>query len=401
MTDQPTGLRSGAFPAIIGMSLLIMVGFGLIVPALPLFAKEFGVDEAGVGIVLFAFSLTRLVGDLFASQLIDRFGERPLTAIGAAIVGVSSLAAGASDTYWELVITRGVGGFGSAMFLGGLYSYLIVIVPADRRGRAMSLFQASFGIGLLIGPLLGGLLIKIGEVNTPLYAYGVVCLLTTVVALRVIDVHAGEDRASVATAARGPRATMRRMQPLWSSSAYRAALAASALSFLSVTALQALIPVYWVEEAGGTKAGTGIPFTASALAALPVLWHAGAVADRRGRKFALVPSLAVMTVSMAALGFVTTTTAIVVVMAVQGLAAAYMRPGPSSMVADVAPPDIRGLAVGGYRTAADVGAVVGPLMAGFIAAQFGYTAAYLAIAVFCGMTLLMAVAAEETAPSLR
>ena len=67
-------------------------------------------------VILFGFALTRLGGDFFAASLIERFGERTITVTGAAVVGVSSLAAGAAQTYWQLVVLRGMGGFGSALF---------------------------------------------------------------------------------------------------------------------------------------------------------------------------------------------------------------------------------------------------------------------------------------------
>src|SRR5688572_10507370 len=107
------------------MSLLIMIGFGLVVPALPAFAKEFGVEEASGYAAFSGFSLTRLCGDLYAGRLLSRFAEKRITPIGAAIVGVSTIAAGAAQSFAQLVSFRGAGGIGSALFLGGLYAYLI------------------------------------------------------------------------------------------------------------------------------------------------------------------------------------------------------------------------------------------------------------------------------------
>ena len=89
-------IRSGEFRAVIGATVFIMLGFGLIVPALPQFAKNLGVGDAGVSVILFGFALTRLGGDFFVASLIERFGERTITVTGAGIVGVSSLAAGAA-----------------------------------------------------------------------------------------------------------------------------------------------------------------------------------------------------------------------------------------------------------------------------------------------------------------
>lgn len=399
MTEpRAIGVRSADFAAIIAMSLLIMIGFGLVVPALPAFAEQFGVAESGVALVIMGFSLTRLFGDIFAGSSIDRFGERLVTALGAAIVGLSSIAAGAARSFAELVVFRGLGGIGSALFLGGLYAYLLSVTEPRERGRAMSIFQGSFAIGLLLGPLLGGLLMKYFQVNTPLYVYGVVCLVAAVACIKVMNRPHDRARAARDAAAPGRREAAR---GLFKHSAYHAALAASAIGFLTVSASQTLIPLHWVKLAGGEREGAGLPFAMSALAALVVLWHAGALADKRGRRFAMIPSLAALVVTTAALGFTSSTVGIVLLMTAQGFAGGYARPGAASIIGDIAPPEIRGLAVSGHRIASDVGAVIGPLIAGLVAEHVGYRAAYLSIAACCLAALLLAIRSEETAPIAR
>jgi MFS family permease len=223
-------------------------------------------------------------------------------------------------------------------------------------------------------------------------------MLTALVCLKVMRV---TDRLPADEQVRGTRARWERITPLLRHSAYRAALAASAISFLTVSAYQTLVPVHWVKLAHGTEAGSGLPFAASGLAALLVVWHAGSLADRRGRRFALIPSLIVLVGTTAALGFTFSTIGIMVLMTVQGFAGGYARPGPASIVADVAPPDIRGVAVSGQRIAADLGAVIGPIIAGVLADYVSYRAAYLAIALCCLGALYAAVRAEETAPAMR
>jgi len=389
------------------MSLLVMLGFGLIIPALPLLATKFDVKEAGAGLVLTAFSVTRLMGDLFAGGLIDRFGERVVTAIGVAVVGVSSIAAGAAQSYVQLVVLRGLGGFGSAFFLGGLLAYLIGTIPEDSRGRAMGVFQAAIGIGILIGPLVGGIIIAVSSENIPLYVYGAVCLASIPIALRAL----GGERIPSDALTRAPSVdenvpgpaehTWKRMRPLFAISTYRAALAVSGLVFLITSALQTVIPLFWVGDLGLSKGTTGIPFMVTALAALVVVWHAGALSDRRGRKFALVPALAVMAVATALLGFTMSAVVVVALMGVHGAASGYMRPGPTAMVADVAPPDARGVAVSGYRIAGDVGSLLGPIMAGALAEFVSLRAAFLALAAIAMIVFVMAARAEETAPSRR
>lgn len=403
-----TPLASAEFRAIIGVSLFIMFGFGMIIPTLPLFAKKFGVGEAGIGLILTVFSATRLVGDFFAGGLIDRYGERAMTALGAVIVGVSSVAAGAAPNYPSLVILRGAGGVGSALFLGGLMAYLIGTVSPEERGRAMGAFQTVLGVGFILGPVVGGAIGAVAGVNTPLYVYGGICLAAAPLTLRAMRA----ARVPAAALSEAPDLTedvpppptapaWQRLRPLLRDSAYRAALAGTAIIFLMTGALQTLVPGIWNESLGMSKGSVGVPFTVTSVASLLVMWHAGAVSDRRGRKFAFVPALAVLAVVTGAIGYASSAGALVLLMGFGGIASAYTRPGPSAMVGDVAPAESRGVAVAGYRTAGDLGAFVGPVLAGVLAEQVSARAAFLVVAACVAAAFALATGARETAPSRR
>ena len=400
-TEQPArapeyiSIRSAEFRAVIGATLFIMLGYGLIVPALPQFAKQFGRGDAGVGLILVGFALTRLFGDFFVASLIERWGERAVTVAGAGIVGVSSLAAGASQSFWQLVVLRGVGGFGSALFLGGLTAYLVGTVLPEERGRAMSLFQGSVGIGFLLGPVAGGLIIAVASANTPFYVYGAVCLLFGPLCMRAMRREAEAGRAADVVG----RPSWRAMRPLLANSAYRAALGASAVAFIITAAPQTILPRYWTDTLHMSKASSGIPFFVEAAAGMLVIWHAGALSDRRGRKFVLGPALAVGVIASIGLGVFGGTVALIVWMTLLGIANGYSRPGPTAIIADVAGPEDRAVAVAGYRIAGDIGALIGPVLAGVLAEYVGYGAAWIGTAACVAVVFFMTLSATETMPA--
>jgi len=387
-------IRSGEFRAVIGATVFIMLGFGLIVPALPQFAKKLGVGDAGVSVILFGFALTRLGGDFFVASLIERFGERTITVTGAGIVGVSSLAAGASQTYWQLVVLRGFGGFGSALFLGGLTAYLVGTVLPAERGRAMSLFQGSVGIGFLLGPVFGGLIMAVASVNTPFFVYGAVCIAFVPLCLRAMREVAEEGRASEVVG----KPSWRALKPLLANSAYRAALGASAIAFIVTSAPQTVLPRYWTDTLHMSKASSGIPFFVEAAAGMLVIWHAGALSDRRGRKFVLAPALALGVIAAIGLGVFGGTIALIGFLALIGVANGYSRPGPTAIIADVAEPKDRAVAVAGYRIAGDVGALIGPVLAGVLAQYVGYGAAWIGVAACVAIVFFMTMSSVETMP---
>lgn len=108
------------FPREVGVlifaSFFVAVGFGIIAPTLPLFARSFGVNNAQVGSIISAFAFARFASGLISGKLVDKFGERLVYTTGVGFVAVSSFAAAFSQNYEQLLSFRAAGGLGSSMF---------------------------------------------------------------------------------------------------------------------------------------------------------------------------------------------------------------------------------------------------------------------------------------------
>ena len=118
------------------VAFTVALGFGIVAPAIPAFARLFGVSVAAAASVISVFALMRVVGALPAGRLVDRFGEPGVMAAGIAVVAVSSVLAGFSGSFTQLLVLRGIGGLGSAMFSVSAQALLLASVPGDQRGRA-------------------------------------------------------------------------------------------------------------------------------------------------------------------------------------------------------------------------------------------------------------------------
>ena len=145
LRDLPPEVR-----ALTGVAFMVALGFGLVAPALPLFAREFGVGKAAAGAVVSVFALMRLVMAPFVGRLVNALGERVLLATGIGVVAVSSALAGLSQSYWQLLVLRGAGGVGSIMFSVSAASLLVRVTPSHLRGRAQGVWAGSFLIGLVV-----------------------------------------------------------------------------------------------------------------------------------------------------------------------------------------------------------------------------------------------------------
>ena len=97
-------LKRPEFRKLLAISITVALGFGMIVPALPLFARSFGVGIAAIGLVQLVFGLTRFSFGLVGGLVVDRFGDRAATMAGLLVVSLSSYAVGLSDSFLQLVL---------------------------------------------------------------------------------------------------------------------------------------------------------------------------------------------------------------------------------------------------------------------------------------------------------
>lgn len=134
----------------------VAIGYGIVAPAIPDFALEFGVTRTLAALVVTAFAGMRIVSALFSGRLVDRFGESGVLVTGIALAAVTSGAAGFAQNYTQLLIFRGLGGLGSAMFTVSAVILLIRTSPPQVRGRANSVFFGGFLVGGIVGPVVGG-----------------------------------------------------------------------------------------------------------------------------------------------------------------------------------------------------------------------------------------------------
>jgi MFS family permease len=373
------------------VAFAVAVGFGLVAPAIPVFAREFGVGRTAAGAVISVFALLRFVSALGCGRLVDRLGERTVLATGLGIVAVSSALAGLAQTYWQLLVLRGAGGVGSAMFTVAAYSLLLRSVDAGRRGRAAGAFQGGFLVGGITGPAFGGLLTG-ASVRLPFFVYAGTLAVAGAIAV-------GALARAAPRPAGDPAPTDPAEQPASLAGAlrdrsYRAALVSNLGTGWALFGVRSsLVPLFVVEglRRGPEWTGAGLVLGAAAQAAL--LLPAGRFTDERGRRPAMVLGSALATGSMLLLAVSATVPAYVVAMALLGAGAAFLGTAPAAVVGDTAR-GRGGSVVAVYQMAGDLGAIVGPLAAGWLADSASFGAAWGSVAA----VLALGLAAAATMP---
>ena len=161
-----------------------LVGFGMIIPLGPFFAKEYGASAFVVGLLMSIYSILQFLVAPLWGQLSDRIGRRPVILVSLLGAALSHGLFGWADSLVLLFIARGLAGaFGAN--ISTAMAYIADVTPANERSKGMGLIGAAFGLGFVLGPGIGGLLASF-DPSAPAYAAGAICFLNFVTAYFVL-----------------------------------------------------------------------------------------------------------------------------------------------------------------------------------------------------------------------
>jgi MFS family permease len=374
--------------ALVVVGFMVALGYGVVAPAIPLFARHFGVSKAAAAAVISAFAFMRLITAPFVGRLVNAFGERVMLASGIGVVAVSSLFAGLAQSYWQLLVLRGVGGAGSVMFSVSAASILVQVTPNHLRGRAQGAWAGSFLLGMIAGPAVGT--VAVWSLRAPFFVYAGTLVVAGALGLGVLrgSEFAGPPKQD-GKAPLALRAALRHR-------AYPAALAASfAGSFAVVCSRTAIVPQFVTDRLGLGPGWVYAAFLVVSLVSGALLLPLGRFADTRGRRPVILIGLAVGSVGFLLLPSLPFAAGLFAAMALVGVAGAADSVAPGAIMGDVVA-GRGGTVVAVYQMAGDLGSVLGPVIAGWIADGHGYSATFVVSAAVALAPLPLVLSAPET-----
>lgn len=390
------------------IAFFVALGFGIVIPAIPIFARTFEVSAFAASAVISVFALMRFVTSPLSGSLTNRWGERIVLSSGLMIVAVSSVLAGLAQSYLQLLILRGIGGLGSSMFTVSAMALLLRVVDAPQRGRASAAFQGGFLFGGVAGPAVGGLVLA-WSVRAPFFVYAGTLAIATVVSVtfltgrrvRALEMAVQEEESP----GQAPVSGWRELREALRSAAYRAALGVNLTTGLATFGLRsALVPLFVIEGLRQGASLSGIAFLIAAATQAVFLLPAGRMTDLRGRRPALLIGTITTTVGMLALvvsdlitGTVTPATVLfLVAMGVLGVGTAFLGSAPAAVVGDVMGGRRGGIVIATFQMVSDLGAVVGPLLAGLLLDLLGFESAFAVGAAVSAVAVVLVVLMPET-----
>jgi MFS family permease len=392
------------------VAFIVALGFGVVGPAIPLLAEQFGVGKTAAATAISAFALCRFVAALVNGRLVELIDVRRVLGAGLVLQAVTTLAAGLAPTFGWVVVLRAVGGFGSAAFTVAAMALLLQLAPPEARGRAAGVFQGGFLLGGIVGPAAGGFLAEVSP-RLPFVVYGVFLAAAGAVGMAMLSrTPAPHVAPSALLGENAEEASVVPMPPVAPSGAGAAAgMGRGARNRAFVACLVAnlgvgwvlygmrtsLMPVYIVEELGKSPAWAGTAFFVGSVAQVAVLVLAARMVDGWGRRPAMLLGTSVASAAICSLVLPPHLAVFLTSMAAVGVGAAFLGSAPAAVLGDVVG-NRSGARVAMFQMASDAGAICGPLVAGALTDAVSYQAAFASGAAVLGLGVLVSLVMPET-----
>lgn len=346
------------------------IGFGAVVPLIPLTARELGASVAEAALVVALMGVGTLLGALPAGVLAARFGEKKAL-LGALIVDVICLLVCAfAPNEWVLASAVFVIGLSGAVLTLARQSYLTVAVPLDFRARALSTLGGVFRIGSLIGPLVGAAVVSVWGLQAAYLVAAGTSTIAAAVTVALPDLPSPDQAPT-------EKVRLGRVLREHSRAFVTAGVGAAALMLVRASR-DALLPL-WCEQVGLDAPTTSLIFALSYGIDMTLFYLGGMVMDRFGRRWVAVPAMVIMGCGFALLPLTSSVVTVALVAALLGLGNGISAGVVLTIGADLSPTIGRPQFLAGWRLTTGIGQAVGPLLITAIAAVATLGAASLAI----------------------
>jgi MFS family permease len=342
-------------------ALIYEIGNGAIAPVIALTALDVGAKASTAGFMLALLGIGQIIGDVPASSLANRIGDRRAMMLAAGVAVAALLCCRIATSLLVLGAALVVIGMANATFYLARQSYITEVVPTDLRARAISTLAGAHRIGLFIGPFIGALAISSWGLRSPFIVAMVAAGTAGLVLFLIPDLDHATDRPPAIRGGISTRAMV---------AAHRRLFATLGLGVLGVAAIrsarQTVLPL-WAHHLGLSPATTSIIFGIANAVDMALFYPSGKVMDEYGRLAVAIPAVGILSAAMAALpltrGAVSLTLVAMVLSFGNGIGSGIMM----TIGADAAPSDgrIRFLSI--WRVIADSGNAAGPIIVAVVA----------------------------------
>ena len=352
--------------------LIFYIGVGASTPIIPLYARYLGATYADLGLMGLAYSITFMALAIPSGRFSDLIGRRKALIISTALCGLLSIMYILAKKVSILILIRTIEGMAFSIFWTSLDAFSTEILSSDMAGRSMGIVTASYGVGYITGSFVGGYTTLTMSFEAVFLLYFVSSLASVVM---LIPVESGRERKET-EALSFSGLNLRHMA---------VAGAVATLYCVAFIVFLTLFPAY-AEDLGANPFLVGVLSAAFWIGRLTAFPLTGYLSDKIGRGETLSPVLMLGAVFSMIIAFYTDFRLLMISSLMIGVAVGAAFPVTVAFISDYAPESRKGVAMGFFETSCGFGMIVGSILGGFLAQNFGANTPY----IMCGCALALA-----------
>ena len=339
---------------------LDLVGFGIVVPILGRYAERYGASGLQVGLMFATFSVAQMIFAPVLGRISDRVGRKPVIIFSLVGTAVGSVVTGAAGALWVLFLGRAIDGASGAS-VAVAQGAIADIAPPDQRAKLIGMLGAAFGVGFVVGPALGGLA-ALGGPHVPFYVAGALAGINAVAAYFRLP-ETKPDTSHIETT--------RRRRGALTPSLQRFAFVGF-LSMLGFAGFESTFSLWGQRIFDFTEGTASLVFVFVGISLVIVQGALiGPVTKKLGSRTLLRLGLGLVAIGLLLLSMTSSWVLLFVALFLLSLGQGFSGPSGGALVAELAPVERRGEAIGYQQSTAAFGRIVGPVMAGALFDHIG------------------------------
>ena len=389
-TQAPPGSQPAASARLILFITVFidLLGFGIVIPYLPMFASLMGISFVGIGVIMAVYSLAQFIFAPILGRLSDRIGRRPVIMLGLLGSSIGYLIYGFAGSFIGLFLSRAVHG-ACAATISTAQAYIADTTDESNRARGMGMIGAAFGLGFVLGPAIGGLL---GQNNLRVPAFFAAALTFAnllFAAMRLPESHQPDPDARIDfSVVLDP---IRDLPTQLFTHHLSRLFSVAFLTTFAIAAFETTFAVMIHRAYGYGPRGVAILLTFAGLVqALAQGYLLGKVVKRFGEQGLLQVGIITFAIGLAPLANMPTPAMLLLAMGLLSLGYGFASPTIASIISKLARSDLEGEALGINQSATSMARILGPLAGGFLYGAFGTSAPYIGGAVVALVAFILA-----------
>jgi DHA1 family multidrug resistance protein-like MFS transporter len=342
--------------------VVVMLGFGMVIPIMPFLIESMGASGSVLGLLMATFALMQLIFSPVWGSLSDRIGRKPVLMIGVFGFGVTMVLFGLSTQLWMLFAARALSGILSSATMPTAMAYIGDSTSEEDRGGGMGVVGAAMGLGMVLGPGIGGLLA--GEnLAVPFFIAGVLSFLAMALIMAFLPESLPKEERQ-----KSGQVQFINLGELWQAlkSPIGILLFMAFLLSFGLTAFEAIFGLYALTrfDYGPQRVGT-ILMVVGFVSAAVQMSLTGPLTKRWGEAAVIKVSLLLSVVGFPLMLLANSFLTILLTSGFFMLGVSLLRPAVSSLISRQATVG-QGVAMGLNNSFQSMGRIVGPIWAGFI-----------------------------------